>query len=75
MASTVLIGGYFSPEIVSVMEKPSCVFCEYLLHSLEEMLKDDKTREKIETALDNICKVMPNSLEVTRLGELEGGGA
>ena len=48
------------------MEKPSCVFCEYLLHSLEEMLKDDKTREKIETALDNICKVMPDSVEVNR---------
>jgi glutaredoxin len=39
-----LVGGYFSPEIVTVMTKPSCIFCEYAMHTLEEMLKDEKTR-------------------------------
>jgi hypothetical protein len=35
------------------------------MHTLQEMLKDDKTREKIETAMDTICKVMPKSVEVS----------
>ena len=53
------------PETVAVMNTPGCVFCEYAMHTLEEMLKDQKTKEKIEIALDNICKVMPKSVEVS----------
>ena len=29
------------------------------------MLKDEKTREKVELAMDNICKIMPKSVEVS----------
>ena len=55
------------PETVSVMNTPGCVFCEYAMHTLEQMLKDQKTKEKIEIALDNICKVMPKSVEVSAI--------
>jgi glutaredoxin len=55
------------PETVTVLNTPGCVFCEYAMHTLEQMLKDEKTKEKIEIALDNICKVMPKSVEVSSL--------
>ena len=47
-----------------MMSTPSCVFCEYAMHTLEEILKDQKTKEEVEKALDTICKVMPDSVEV-----------
>lgn len=61
--TVVLVGGYFTPESVQIMSKPSCVICEYVLHELENLLKDKKTKEAVEEAMDQICNVLPEQVK------------
>ncbi|XP_071537348.1 uncharacterized protein Sap-r isoform X2 [Panulirus ornatus] len=44
-------------------EDVSCVMCEYAMTQLEEMLQDHKTEEDIRHALDNLCSLLPKSVE------------
>ena len=58
-----LIGGYFSPEVVEVMDKPGCIMCEYVIHKVQHFLSDNKTEEEIEHALEQVCGYMPKAVK------------
>jgi len=46
----------------TVSEKPSCVFCEYVVTQLKTYLKDGQTEEEIKEFVDEICTKLPSSL-------------
>ena len=44
-------------------KKPTCILCEYVLHQLVEDLHNTTVQEEIETAIKNVCKKLPSSVE------------
>jgi len=49
-------------RVAPVSDDPQCVVCEFIMTKLEAELKDKTTRDEIETAVKNICNVMPKSI-------------
>ena len=38
--------------------------CEFVMHRLREWLQDGHTQDELETGLEEICSVMPESVKV-----------
>ncbi|XP_014225050.1 uncharacterized protein LOC106651173 [Trichogramma pretiosum] len=49
-------------EKSQVKDKPSCPLCLFAVTKLYDMIKDEKTEESIEAALDKVCHELPKSL-------------
>lgn len=57
-------------QVVNILENPPahvkddtvCVLCEFIMNKLEKELKDKTTRDQIRQAVENICTVMPKSI-------------
>lgn len=58
-----LNGPLYMPNSLTVMEKPTCVLCEYVLHEIQKFLTDGQTEEEIRQEVDAICNYMPGSIE------------
>lgn len=60
-------------EVVNIPENPPttaapvkddtvCVLCEFIMNKLEKDLKNKTTRDEIRAAVENVCTVMPKSI-------------
>ena len=49
---------------VEERSSPGCVMCEFVMHRLREWLQDGHTQDELETGLEEICSVMPESVKV-----------
>jgi len=43
-------------------QNPSCVLCEYVINTIDDMLDDKATQQEIEDALESVCAYLPKSL-------------
>jgi saposin len=50
------------PTPAPVRDDSVCVLCEFIMSKLEKELKDKKTREEIRQAVENVCTLLPKSL-------------
>ncbi|PAA73160.1 hypothetical protein BOX15_Mlig011638g1 [Macrostomum lignano] len=41
---------------------PQCVLCEYIIRELDQMLGSNRTEEAIQSALESVCSIMPQTL-------------
>jgi len=47
------------------MNQPGCTICEFMITKLEGALKNNKTKEAVEKALDEVCGIIPESIKVS----------
>jgi len=55
----------FKPLPAPVPSKPappSCVLCEYVINTVDQMLEDKSNEKQIEEALDKVCAYLPKSI-------------
>ncbi|XP_055857020.1 uncharacterized protein LOC129919934 [Episyrphus balteatus] len=49
-------------EKITTVDPPPCVLCQLIIKQLENQLVDKKTAEEIKHEVENICKIMPESI-------------
>eukprot|EP00091_Calanus_sinicus_P024061 TRINITY_DN841_c0_g1_i8.p1 TRINITY_DN841_c0_g1~~TRINITY_DN841_c0_g1_i8.p1 ORF type:complete len:606 (-),score=183.91 TRINITY_DN841_c0_g1_i8:1025-2635(-) len=54
-----LNGPLYVPSSVIQTNSPTCVMCEYVLHELQQYIKDGQTEEQIKKTVEAICDHMP----------------
>jgi saposin len=40
-----------------------CIICQYIVHELENILKNNKSEEAVKEALEEICTIVPKSIQ------------
>ena len=59
-----LLGGYFMPQIMEDLDKPSCVMCEFFMSRIKSWLQDGHTVDELEGDLKKICSLLPGTVTV-----------
>ena len=49
--------------VTPVTADTTCVLCEYVITTLDSMLQDKTNEAEIKTALENLCSLLPSSVE------------
>jgi len=62
-SSAALNGPLYVPPSVVQTSSPTCVLCEYVLHELQQYLKDGQTEEQIKKTVEAICDKMPGVIK------------
>ncbi|KAL7646629.1 UNVERIFIED_CONTAM: hypothetical protein RMT77_001880 [Armadillidium vulgare] len=47
---------------VETSKGEQCIMCEFVLHFLQNVLNDKKTRDEIEQEVENVCKLFPHTI-------------
>merc|ERR1719186_884474 len=58
-----LNGPLYVPSSVIQTNSPTCVLCEYVLHELQQYIKDGQTEEQIKKTVEAICDRMPSLIK------------
>jgi len=58
-----LNGPLYVPNSVIQTNSPTCVLCEYVLHELQQYIKDGQTEEQIKKSVEAICDHMPGAIK------------
>jgi len=58
-----LNGPLYVPSTVVQTNSPTCVLCEYVLHELQQYIKDGQTEEQIKKSVEAICEHMPGPIK------------
>eukprot|EP00092_Neocalanus_flemingeri_P033617 GFUD01036545.1.p1 GENE.GFUD01036545.1~~GFUD01036545.1.p1 ORF type:complete len:893 (-),score=233.50 GFUD01036545.1:245-2923(-) len=58
-----LNGPLYVPSSVVQTNSPTCVLCEYVLHELQQYIKDGQTEAQIKKTVEAICDQMPGVIK------------
>jgi len=58
-----LNGPLYVPSSIIQTNSPTCVLCEYVLHELQQYIKDGQTEAQIKKTVEAICDQMPGVIK------------